>query len=473
FNATAVKESPDAPATENAARPSASTARQSTPQKCSSTPKIGFPRVRSSRTCGVQYTARLPPSLSIRSPVVWSIWASISTMARIPVSRMPRPGCSRGKARSWVSTSGEALNRTHSIPSAEAAMEDWVRGRARIVPLRTPSQLRQLQFHCGRPPPAADPSTRMCIKSKAPRGALVSVPAGISGWRCTSSPRSRNASRCIQAWSTCVSPEWKRTRRGRAPSREHYGPKAPGPVPSVPQNHDFHERAADNAPSVNPADSTLYPPLEPFAEQQFPVGGGHALHVEQCGNPAGFPVFFLHGGPGSQVRPVHRRFFDPAFYRVVLFDQRGCGRSTPGGRIEENTTPHLVRDIEALRGHLGLERLMLFGGSWGATLALAYAAAHPGHIAAMVLRGVFLGSREEVDWYLGGLGQLVPRARQALALGAGADLLEHYHGLVTRNDAAAAARWVAYEDAVMRLDTGDSATAGGARDPAAVLARAR
>ena len=224
---------------------------------------------------------------------------------------------------------------------------------------------------------------------------------------------------------------------------------------------------------MTPADSTLYPPLEPFAEQQFPVGGGHALHVEQCGNPAGFPVLFLHGGPGSQVRPVHRRFFDPAFYRVVLFDQRGCGRSTPRGRIEENTTAHLVRDIEALRGHLGLERLMVFAGSWGATLALAYAGAHPGRIAAMVLRGVFLGSREEVDWYLGGLGELVPQARQALAQGAGADLLEHYHGLVMRDDAAAAERWVAYEDAVMRLDAGDSAAAGGAQDPATVLGRAR
>jgi proline iminopeptidase len=226
--------------------------------------------------------------------------------------------------------------------------------------------------------------------------------------------------------------------------------------------------------SVNSADSTLYPPLEPFAEQQLPVGASHVLHVEQCGNPAGFPVIFLHGGPGSQVRPVHRRFFDPRFYRVVLFDQRGCGRSTPRGCTEENTTGRLIEDIEALRGGLGLERAMLFGGSWGATLALAYAATHPRRVAAMVLRGVFLGSREEVDWYLGGLGQLVPRAWQALAQDAGPDLLRHYHGLVSRNDAAAAERWVAYEDAVMRLDAGEPAAAGGeAQDPAALLARAR
>jgi proline iminopeptidase len=226
--------------------------------------------------------------------------------------------------------------------------------------------------------------------------------------------------------------------------------------------------------SVNPVDSTLYPPLEPFAQQPLPVGAPHVLHVEECGNPDGFPVIFLHGGPGSQVRPVHRRFFDPRFYRVILFDQRGCGRSTPRGCTDENTTGRLVDDIEALRGCLGLERAILFGGSWGATLALAYAAAHPSRIAAMVLRGVFLGSRQEVDWYLGGLGGLVPQAWQVLTRDAGPDLLRHYHGLVNRNDTAAAERWVAYEDAVMRLDAGEPVAAGGgAQDPAATLARAR
>jgi proline iminopeptidase len=224
---------------------------------------------------------------------------------------------------------------------------------------------------------------------------------------------------------------------------------------------------------VDPAESTLYPPLEPFAEQQFAVGGGHTLHVEQCGNPAGFPVLFLHGGPGSQARPVHRRFFDPRFYRVVLFDQRGCGRSSPRGRVEENTTAHLVRDIEALRGHLGLERLMVFGGSWGATLALAYAAAHPRRIAAMVLRGVFLGSREEVDWYLGGLGDLVPQARQALGEGTAPELLARFYARVSENDSAAAQRWVAYENALMSLDAGNAPTAGGLEDPATAISRAR
>jgi len=225
---------------------------------------------------------------------------------------------------------------------------------------------------------------------------------------------------------------------------------------------------------VNAADSTLYPPLEPFAEQQLAVGGPHTLHVEQCGNPAGFPVIFLLRSPGSQVRPVHRRFFDPRFYRVVLFDQRGCGRSIPRGCTEENTTARLVEDIEILHERLGLEQAMLFGGSWGAALALAYAGTHPRRVAAMILRGVFLASREEVDWYLGGLGKLVPQAWEVLAQGAGPDLLRHYHGLVGRNDAAAAGRWLAYEEAVMRVEAGEGAAAGGgAQDPTADLARAR
>ncbi|TMH70412.1 MAG: alpha/beta fold hydrolase [Betaproteobacteria bacterium] len=220
---------------------------------------------------------------------------------------------------------------------------------------------------------------------------------------------------------------------------------------------------------LNTAESTLYPALEPFAQQQLPVGGGHAIHFEQCGNPAGFPAIFLHGGPGSHTQPLHRRFFDPQFYRIVLSDQRGCGRSVPLGCTEENTTRHLVEDIEALRDRLGLERVMLFGGSWGGTLALAYAAAHPQRVAAMVLRGVFLGTRAEVDRYLNGLAE-------------GGDVLARYHALVNQPDEAAARaaaqRWVGYEEAVMSLDAGGrdvgaAQNAAGAADPAAALARAR
>jgi proline iminopeptidase len=235
----------------------------------------------------------------------------------------------------------------------------------------------------------------------------------------------------------------------------------------------FFSMAADNGASLNTVDSILYPALEPFAQQRLPVGGGHALYVEQSGNPRGFPAIFLHGGPGSHTRPLHRRFFDPRFYRIVLFDQRGCGRSTPLGSTAENTTRHLVEDIEALRKCLGLEQAMLFGGSWGATLALAYATAHPERVAAMVLRGVFLGTRGEVDWYLGGLGRLVPQAWQALAEGEGGDLVARYHGLVNQHDAAAAQRWVAYEEAVMALDSGEPAAVRGDGDVEGVLARAQ
>jgi proline iminopeptidase len=222
------------------------------------------------------------------------------------------------------------------------------------------------------------------------------------------------------------------------------------------------------------AEPALYPALEPYAEEHLPVGGGHALHVEQSGNPAGFPAIFLHGGPGSRTRPLHRRFFDPHFYRIVLFDQRGCGRSTPPGSTGENTTTQLVADIERLRERLGLERMLLFGGSWGATLGLAYAIAHPQRVAAMVLRGVFLGSRSEIDWYLGGLGELAPQAWQELARGHEGELLARYHALVSQGDERAARRWVAYEEAIMALDSGASnAREAEAEPPEAVVARAR
>ena len=209
----------------------------------------------------------------------------------------------------------------------------------------------------------------------------------------------------------------------------------------------------------------LYPALEPFAAQQLRVGDRHALYVEQSGNPDGFAVLFLHGGPGSHTRPVHRQFFDPSFYRIVLFDQRGCGRSTPSGCTEQNTTADLVEDIETLRWRLGLERMLLFGGSWGATLALAYAVRHPRRVAAMVLRGVFLGSRGEVDRYL-----------QTASLVEGGDALARYHALVNQPDEvaarAAAQRWVAYEEAVMNLEAGQHSP-GATLEPAAALARAR
>jgi proline iminopeptidase len=134
------------------------------------------------------------------------------------------------------------------------------------------------------------------------------------------------------------------------------------------------------------------------------------MYWEQCGNPAGPAALFLHGGPGAGAGAVHRRFFDPGHWRVVLFDQRGAGRSRPLGALTNNTTPDLVADIETLRRHLGIEKWLLFGGSWGSTLALAYAQAHPERVSALVLRGVFLGRPSEVDWFLHGIQAVFPEA---------------------------------------------------------------
>ena len=146
----------------------------------------------------------------------------------------------------------------------------------------------------------------------------------------------------------------------------------------------------------------LYPPIDPFDQRVMEVGGGHRIYVEQCGNPAGCPVIVLHGGPGGGCSPAMRRYFDPEVYRVILFDQRGCGRSRPHASIEENTTWHLVQDIEAIRVALGIDRFIVFGGSWGATLALIYAISHANRVSQLVLRGVFLMTKAELDWFYGG-----------------------------------------------------------------------
>ncbi|MCU7914921.1 MAG: prolyl aminopeptidase [Candidatus Thiodiazotropha sp. (ex Gloverina cf. vestifex)] len=153
----------------------------------------------------------------------------------------------------------------------------------------------------------------------------------------------------------------------------------------------------------------LYPQIEAFTSNKFSVGGGHQLYIEQVGNPKGIPILFLHGGPGAGCEPYHRRFFDPAAYHVVLFDQRGCGRSTPHATLENNSTWDLVDDIEAIRQSLGIERWLLFGGSWGSTLALAYAQSHPDRVLGMVLRGIFLCRDEEIAWfYQAGASKVFP-----------------------------------------------------------------
>ena len=155
---------------------------------------------------------------------------------------------------------------------------------------------------------------------------------------------------------------------------------------------------------------TLFPPIEPYKTGHLDVGDGHSLYWELCGNPDGKPVVFLHGGPGAGISADHRRQFNPKKYNILLFDQRGCGRSTPHASLEANTTWHLVEDIEKLRAMVGADKWMVFGGSWGSTLSLAYAETHPERVTELVLRGIFLFDTYELDWMYkeGGASQLYP-----------------------------------------------------------------
>ena len=156
---------------------------------------------------------------------------------------------------------------------------------------------------------------------------------------------------------------------------------------------------SDRPGTLTPERPVLYPPIEPYRHGMLDVGDGHGVYWELCGNPEGRPAVFLHGGPGAGAGANHRRLFDPERYRVLLFDQRGCGRSTPHASLDANTTWDLVADMERLRAMLGVERWLVFGGSWGSTLALAYAEAHPERVSALVLRGIFLLRRAELLWY--------------------------------------------------------------------------
>ncbi len=203
----------------------------------------------------------------------------------------------------------------------------------------------------------------------------------------------------------------------------------------------------------------FYPPLSALTQGMLDVGDGHQIYWEVSGNPDGKPVVFLHGGPGGATSPLQRRLFDPAAYRIVLFDQRGCGRSTPhvatAAPDENNTTWHLVADMEKLREHLGIERWQLFGGSWGATLALAYAQTHPDRVTEMVLRGVFMLRKSELDWlYRGGAGALFPEEWEKFAaLVPEGDILAGYQELL--NDPARAAQavaaWSNWEGAIVSI----------------------
>jgi proline iminopeptidase len=209
----------------------------------------------------------------------------------------------------------------------------------------------------------------------------------------------------------------------------------------------------------------LYPPLDRHEQGMLDVGDGHQVYWEVSGNPDGKPTVFLHGGPGSGSHPTQRRLFDPDAYRVVLFDQRGCGHSTPhvgadDAGLTHNTTWHLIEDMELLREHLDIDRWQVFGGSWGATLAVAYAETYPQRVSEIILRGVFLLREVELDWmYRGGAGMLFPEAWAVFAgtvpAGERHDLLTAYHRLVNDQDpdrrARAAAAWSNWEGATVSL----------------------
>jgi proline iminopeptidase len=203
----------------------------------------------------------------------------------------------------------------------------------------------------------------------------------------------------------------------------------------------------------------LYPPIEPFASGMLALDGPHRMYHEQSGNPRGVPVVFLHGGPGAGASAVHRQFFDPAFYRIVVFDQRGAGRSTPLGCLEDNTTPALIEDMERLRRHLGIERWLVFGGSWGSTLALAYGEHHPERCLGLVLRGIFLCRPVEIEWFLYGLRAIFPEPWRTFSgfipEAERGDLLGAYYRRLTDPDPAvhlpAARCWSVYEGSCSTL----------------------
>jgi proline iminopeptidase len=204
----------------------------------------------------------------------------------------------------------------------------------------------------------------------------------------------------------------------------------------------------------------LFPPIEPYDKGMMPVSPVHTLYYEQCGNPEGQPVVFLHGGPGGGIMPDYRRFFDPAAYRIILFDQRGSGKSTPHAGLEDNTTWHLVEDIETLREHFGVDTWHVFGGSWGSTLALAYAETHPERVRSLCLRGIFLCRPKEIRWfYQEGTSYLFPDVweeyEKIIPDEERGDFVSAYYRRLTGDDEeaklAAARAWSVWEGSTSKL----------------------
>lgn len=213
--------------------------------------------------------------------------------------------------------------------------------------------------------------------------------------------------------------------------------------------------------------SPLFPAIEPYRRGQLAVDEIHTLYWEECGNPNGQPVLFLHGGPGGGTSPTHRRFFDPAHYRIVLFDQRGAGQSTPLGEYRNNTTQLLIEDIERIRAMLGIAQWLVFGGSWGSTLALAYGEAHPERCLGFVLRGIFLCTRDEIDWFLNGVRWFYPDVHAefvaSLSEEERGNVLQAYSKRLFSDDPAvyapAARAWSHYEGSCLYLESNPQAIA--------------
>lgn len=206
---------------------------------------------------------------------------------------------------------------------------------------------------------------------------------------------------------------------------------------------------------------SLYPSIQPYTYQHIAVSELHTLYVEECGNPDGLPVVFLHGGPGGGCEPTHRRFFDPEWYRIILFDQRGCGQSTPHAELTDNTTTQLIADMEVIRQTLGIEQWVLFGGSWGSTLALAYAETYPQRVLGMILRGIFLARQDDLRWfYQDGARRLFPDQWEHFLAPIPAaeqdNLIQAYYQRLTGSDELERLRvaraWASWEGATLTLE---------------------